>query len=213
MLDLITSYLIQAKECNLPGIGSFKIITKPASVDVANKKMFPPADEIIFSERTDKISDDLITYIAHKKNIDSTASKEEIKSWCKSIKEKIASGEEISFNSIGSIQKDADGKVFFTRQQYLTFFEPVIAERVIHKDAEHAMLVGDKETTSSAMNLLLHEEVETKNSSWNIIALILLVIALLVIFLHFYNSPPGSVAIGNQNTFPVQQPTATYLLR
>ena len=213
MRDLITSYLIQAKECNLPGIGSFKIITKPASVDVANKKIFPPADEIIFSERTDKISDDLITYIAHKKNIDPTASKEEIKTWCKDTKEKIASGEEISFDSIGSIQKDADGKVFFTRLQHLTFFEPVIAERVIHKDAEHAMLVGDKETTSSAMNLLLHEEVETKNSSWNIIALILLVIALLVIFLHFYTSSPNSIVTGNQNSFPVQQPSATYLLR
>jgi nucleoid DNA-binding protein len=212
MRDLITSYLIQAKECNLPGLGSFKIVTKPASVDVANKKMFPPADEIIFSERTDKISDDLITYVAHKKDIDPTVSKEEIKDWCRSTKEKIASGDEVSFDSIGSIQKDAGGKIFFTRQEHLTFLEPVIAERVIHKDAEHAMLVGDKETTSSAMNLLLNEEAETKNSSWNTIALILLVIALLVIFLHFYTSPPGSIATGNQNTFPVKQPTSTYLL-
>jgi nucleoid DNA-binding protein len=213
MHDLITSYLIQAKECNLPGIGGFRIITKPASVDVANKKMFPPADEIIFSERTDKISEGFITYIAHKKNIDSTASKEEIKTWCKSTKEKIASGEEIFFDSIGSIQEGADGKVFFKRQEYRTLFEPVIAERVIHKNAEHAMLVGDKETTSSAMNLLLNEEAETKNPSWNIIALILLVIALLVIFLHFYTSSPNSIVTGNQNSFPVQQPSATYLLR
>ena len=135
-----------------------------------------------------------------------------LKNWCRSTKEKIASGDEIFFDSIGSIQKDAGGKIFFTKQEHLTFLEPVIAERVIHKNAEHTMLVGDKETTSSAMNLLLNEEVETKNSSWNVIALILLVIALLVIFLHFYASPPGSFATGNQNTFPVQQPTSTYLL-
>ena len=79
MQDLITSYLIQAKDCSLPGIGNFKIITIPANIDVANKQMLPPSDKIIFSERTDKISDELIKYIAYKENIEEAAAKEKIK--------------------------------------------------------------------------------------------------------------------------------------
>ncbi len=210
MQDLITSYLIQAKDCSLPGIGNFKIITIPANIDVANKQMLPPSDKIIFSERTDKISDELIKYIAYKENIEEAAAKEKIKEWSKSIKERIALGEEIFFNPIGSIQRDFSGKVFFKEQEVTIFFEPAIAERVIHKDSNHAVLVGDKETTSSEMNLILHEEVTIKNSSWKIMALILLVIALVILFLHFYNSLPGSNPTGNQNKFSIAQPAATY---
>ena len=41
MQELITSFLIQNKKCSLPGIGKFNIVTKPAELDVANKRMLP----------------------------------------------------------------------------------------------------------------------------------------------------------------------------
>lgn len=213
MQELITSYLIQAKDCSLPGIGTFKKVNKPAFLDMANQKMFPPTEEITFSERADKIPDEMIKYISVKKHIDSSESKNQIKEWCGAIKDKLALGETVVFESIGSVQKDSAGNVVFERQKYLTLFEPVIAERVIHKEREHAVLVGDKETTSSAMNQLLNEEpVEEKDASWKVIALVLLLVALLIIFFHaFANS--SSNKTGNQTAFPINEPSPTYIAK
>ncbi len=57
----------------------------------------------------------------------------------------------------------------------INLYEPVIAERIIHKNDEHAVLVGDKETTSGAMNEFYREEVIIeKKYSWKLWAIILL---------------------------------------
>jgi hypothetical protein len=214
MQELLTSYLIQAKYCNLPGIGSFKVATTPAFIDVANKKLFPSSDEFVFSEKTDKISEEMIKYISAKKKIAEADAKAQIKDWCKNIKEKMASGETIVFESIGNIQKDAAGNIIFEKQKGLSFFEPVTAERVIHKNAEHAVLVGDRETTSAVMNHFLNEEevVVEQSSGWRIMALALLLIALLILFFHLYTNSTSD-KIGNQNGFPLNEPSPTYLLK
>jgi len=41
MQDLITSFIIQAKECKLPGIGMFRSVTTPAEPDIASKQISP----------------------------------------------------------------------------------------------------------------------------------------------------------------------------
>ena len=52
-------------------------------------------------------------------------------------KEKLDSGEKIIFNSMGSLQKDAAGNIFFQRKKNISFYEPVSAERIFQKNAEH----------------------------------------------------------------------------
>ncbi len=210
MQDLITSFLVQAKECSLPGIGKFRIITTPPELDIANKIMSPPTDEILFSVRPDKVPEELIKYISHKKNITQTEALETIKNWCRETKEKMNAGEKIIFEFIGILQKNASGNIFLQTQKPYNFFEPVIAERVIHKSAEHAILVGDKETTSSIMNRFLNEEETVKKSSRKIIVIILLTIALTILFIHFYSHPFSLSSTGNQIQHSPEVPDATY---
>ena len=69
------------------------------------------------------------------------------------------SGEKIIFDSIGTLQKDPAGNILFQTMNGINFYEPVIAERIIHKNDEHSVLVGDKETTSGAMNEFYREDV------------------------------------------------------
>ena len=129
MQALITSYLIQKKECNLPLLGHFRIKTKPADLDKANKQIFPPTDEILYSEFAANLSGDLITYISHLQNITRDEAEGKINNWCHYAKEKLDSGEKIIFNSIGSLQKDAVGNIFFQRKKGFSFYEPVSAEK------------------------------------------------------------------------------------
>lgn len=211
MQDLITSFIIQAKECKLPGIGMFRVINTPAEPDIANKQILPPITEILFTGKEEKISDDLVKYVSIKKNVNVSESLADIKEWCTGTKSKLNNGEEIFLQSLGSLKKGPSGNIFFHSKNHIQFFEPVAAERVIHKNSEHAVLVGDKKTTSSAMNEFFHEEkTEQKSNSWKIISIVLLAIAVLLLLFYFYEHSFSLSAIGNQGDISPQSPPATY---
>ncbi len=67
MHSLITSYLLQTKECILPGIGILQIINTPATKDAAKSQLLPPSEEFIFKHEIQKNSAGLVKYIADKK--------------------------------------------------------------------------------------------------------------------------------------------------
>jgi len=213
MQDLITSFLVQTKECSLPAIGRFKMVTTPVEVDVANKEIVPATEKIIFNAKPDHASEGLIKYISYKKNITEKEAEEQLESWCQSVKEKLDAGQKINLESIGTLHESASGSIYFETQKTFNYFEPVPAERVIHKDAEHAVLVGDRETTSSVMNQFLQESEKVKKPVWKIIAIVLLAIALILLFIHFYFNSFSQSATGNQTQHSPQTPAATYSIQ
>ncbi len=148
MQALITSYLIQKKECNLPLLGHFRIKTKPADFEKDNKQIFPPTDEILYSEFAASLSEDLITYVSGHQNITCEEAEEKINNWCNYAKEKLDLGEKIIFNSIGSLQKDAVGNIFFQRKKQYSFYEPVAAGRGYTMPKILYLKPAMKETTS-----------------------------------------------------------------
>ena len=210
MQELITSYLVQKKECNLPLLGHFRIKTKPAELDrEADQQIFPPTDEILYSEFAGNLSGDLITYISRLQNITGDEAETKINNWCHQVKEKLDSGGKIIFNSIGSLQKDAAGNIFFQGKKGNAFYEPVAAQRVIHENTEHSVLVGDRETTSVVMNEFYREELVEKKSwwtRWNIWAVVLFGISLIVLFFYFYSHKLSETGIGNGASFPTKDP-------
>src|SRR5665647_1147582 len=211
MQDLIASYLVQKKECSLPLLGHFIIKSKPAQLDIANKQIFPPADEILFNENGDYLTEDLTAYVSNLWTISQDEAEEKITNWCLHAKAKLDSGEKIIFDSIGSLQKNAAGTIFFQRKKGIKFYEPVSAERVIHKDAEHAVLVGDRETTSGVINEYYKEEEITEGKShWRIWAIVMLALSLLVLLFYFSTHNFSGRGTGNRTSIPVQDPPATY---
>ncbi|MEP6951006.1 MAG: hypothetical protein ABI863_17090 [Ginsengibacter sp.] len=207
MQALITSYLIQKKECNLPLLGHFRIKTKPADFEKANKRIFPPTDEILYSEFAASLSPDLITYISNLQNITREEAGGKINSWCHNAKGKLESGEKVTFDSIGSLQKDAAGNIFFQRKKNMNLYEPVSIERLFHKSDEHPVQVGDRETTSGVMNEFYREKMLTKKRTWwKIWAVVLLAISLLVFCFYFFTHEFAETGIGNRTSFPTQDP-------
>lgn len=206
MRALITSYLIQKKECNLPLLGHFRFKTKPADFEKPNNQIFPPTDEILYSEFAASLSVDLINYISQLQNITREEAERKINNWCNYAKQRLDLGEKIIFNSIGSLQKDAVGNIFFQRKKGFFFYEPVSAKRIIHKNAEHSVLVGDTETTSGVMNEYYREEIIQKKTWWKIWAIVLLSISLLALIFYFYMFEFSETGIGNRASLPIQDP-------
>lgn len=211
MQDLITSFIIQAKECKLRGLGKFRQECNPAEPDIRHNLILPPVTGYLFTGKEDKISNELINYIAIKKNVSISDAQALINNWCAGIHTQLKNKEEVLLPSLGSLKKDESGDTRFYRQKEVPFFIPVVAERAVHENSSvHAVLVGDRETSSSLMHQMLHGEKATRKDGWKIIALILFVIALLILFFYFYQHPLSLSSSGNQQQVVPEAPPATY---
>jgi len=210
MEDIIASYLIQKKECTLPLLGNFRIATRPSYLDIADKKMQPPDEEIIYNEHETYNVEGLVAYISNLDNIPLHDAEEKINNWCLNARGQLDGGYKLSFNSVGNLQKNEGGTILFEREKQFSFYEAVSAGRVVHENEQHAVLVGDKETTSGAMNEFLNAVTSEKKSAWKIWAIILFILAVIILIFYFTSHSFSETAIGNQSHFPVQQSAATY---
>ncbi|MEO8109755.1 MAG: hypothetical protein ABI594_06990 [Ginsengibacter sp.] len=211
MQRIITSYLVQKKECNLPGIGDFKINIASAQLDVANKKMFPPTAEIIFTEGDVNLRKDLVKYIANQQNVDEQQAAENITRWCHNVIESLDAGGKVIFESIGSLQKNPAGNIFLRSMNENRLYEAVTAERVVHKDEEHAVLVGDRQTTSAAMSEYYKAEtVFERKISWKIWAIVLFGLSILSLVMHFSYHGITTAGTGNQISISPLAAPASY---
>ena len=211
MEKIIASYLVQRKECSLPGIGHFRIHTKPAELNIANKEIVPPTDEVIFKEDEVHLRKDLVNFVSLQSKTHENYAAENINNWCIDTKEKLDAGEKIYFESVGSLQKDAAGNLFFHEKNDFLLFDIVPAERVIHKNEQHSVLVGDKETSSAAMNEYYKEDVPVqKKAWWKIWAIILFLLPLLILIVHFVGHSFTTSGIGNQMNLSPGLPPVLY---
>ncbi|MEO5500057.1 MAG: hypothetical protein ABIR31_01330 [Ginsengibacter sp.] len=211
MQHLITSFIIQSDTCSLPEIGRFKKVYSTASTDIANQQISPPREEIKFQERSENLSEELISYVAFKKQISIDDAGRELHDWCKSAKERLDNNESIKLESVGTLKMTHSGTLYFHPEE-TEDLPPVDAQRVIHQNSEHAVLVGDKESTNTLMNEYLNTEPEVKMVPWKKMAVVLALLALLLLVIYFRNYDAQN-KFGNKSTFTAEPPRATYIAR
>ncbi|HUS03139.1 MAG TPA: hypothetical protein VMY77_15480 [Chitinophagaceae bacterium] len=214
MHSLITSYLLQSKECILPGIGILKIIHTPASTDTNDNRILPPFEGIIFKNEDHSGSPGLVKYIAGKKHIAISEAEVQLDNFCQEWTEKINAGEKLHFETVGSIQKNTDGVITFEKENSLNFFQPLPVENVYHKAGqpipvvEEAVLPEPDIVTQDVVT----QEVVVERSYWGFWALILLAIGFVLLFYHFKDHKMSGSNIGNQHKYRVESAGTMYQL-
>ncbi|MEP6677565.1 MAG: hypothetical protein ABJA78_20560 [Ferruginibacter sp.] len=185
MQSLIPSFLFLNKKCSLPGIGTLSVADLPARSDFANKQVTAPRPQFVFSTASiNEESDLLIEYIATKKMLSRNESSSMLNDFCGQLENK----KDLSIKQVGLFTIDADHKIKFEPAQLPEIFlQNVAADRVIHPEAEHSILVGDTETTNTAMTEYYIDE-PVKKSRWWLAALILSVISAAMILIYFLNN-------------------------
>jgi hypothetical protein len=203
---LIASYLFQNKTCPLPGLGTLYISAGKAEADFLNTVIKAPSPRIIFDAKEND-PNNLLEYIAKKTKHSIEQATEKLQQFCDQLKTATihgtpgAANQHPALNGVGNFFKDSSGKINFRSAQLpAAFLQPVKAERVIHPEAEHQILVGDKETTNTLMNEYF-SEAPAKKSRWWIWAIVLCAVALLIILLYLNNA--GLLAMAG-NAMPIQ---------
>lgn len=180
---LIAPILFKKRSCRLPGIGTLSVKNHPASYNITAAVIKAPEPFISFSpakENDDNVFNEF------------TALSELIR---KDIDEKGT----VTIKGVGEFIKRESGEIDFLPLQTDPLFMPeVTAIRVIRQNAEHTMLVGDKETTNTQMTGYFVDAEEAAmpvKDRWWIWAIVMLTIGLAVIGLYLLQN--GCNLLGN----------------
>jgi nucleoid DNA-binding protein len=171
MFDIIASSFFQKRSCRLPGIGNLELAYTPAQYDFGSRQIKAPRETILFIASS--------PYDNHFNEFSAIS---------QLIKDELEKNGSVEITGLGSFTKDSSGGIQFEAfPQNEDFLQPVIAEKVIHKDAEHVILVGDKETTNVVMNEYYSEDTTEVKDRWWIWAAVLGAIAITVIAVYLMN--------------------------
>jgi len=199
MQKQIASYLFQHKTCPLPGLGTLSVTISEAGSDFTNK-LFTAPKAIVHFEQTETDASGLLNYLSVTTGSEKSEASEALTRFCSDLKQKITNETAVHLNYVGSFFTDGSGVISFKEEELpAAFLRPVFAERVVHPDAEHQILVGDKETTNTVMTELLAPKTEI-NDRWWIWAIVLGVLgfaALLIYFTEFNGTYPFGNVIQN----------------
>jgi hypothetical protein len=170
IFDVISASFFRKKQCVLPGIGRLELTEKPAQFDFPHHQMLAPRPSILFYPLPEAAS-----------------MFNEFSAISQLLMEKLLRNGEVMVTGLGSFTY-GNGIVDFSAAPFQeSLLQPVQAVKVIHKDAVHSMLVGDRETTNTAMQELLSETVQEKSGWWKgAIILSALAIAALLYYLSSY---------------------------
>ncbi|MGG9963650.1 hypothetical protein [Ferruginibacter sp. SUN106] len=201
MHQLIASYLFQNKTCPLPGLGILSVVAGKAESDFLNTTIKAPLPRIIFEAKENDASN-LLDYVASKTNSTVLNTIDALGQFCNNLKAAAISNKPAILDGVGNFFTDSSGNINFKSSQLpAVFLQPVKAERVIHPQAEHQILVGDKETTNTVMTEYFNETPE-KSSRWWVWAIVLGTFAILGL-LYYLTMDKTASAFGG-NTTPIQ---------
>ena len=200
MFQVLNAYLFQHRSISIPGLGTIYLESLPASADVADRTILPPAYRFRFDKYFDAPDKEFFSYIAAQRNILDYEAIKWYSEFSFDLRNRIRTEDQVNWDGVGVLKKDLSGNVIFESiSGNPLFMVPTPAMRVNRQDAQHMLLVGDRERTNVQMNEWLHEEgAGRKKRSWWIIALILGVIALAILGWHFYSN---GWSFGNQMKF------------
>jgi hypothetical protein len=182
MYQVIAPTLFRNKICRLPGIGTLVMIPHSAETDFVNSLIKSPFETIDFvpEKKGEKVFN-------------------EFSAISELLQKKLDENNSFFIKGIGTFTKGKQGEIKFVSISVDPAFTlPVPVKRVIRQDAEHAILVGDQQTTNVEMTDFFNERQSLKDLWW-IWAIILALVGIGALI--FYYAHNGINGIGNTIIF------------
>ena len=208
MQQLLADYLFQNKQCALPIIGTLHIKNTSASSIFGERKISAPVPVIEFNDDIHSTAH-VEAYIALQKNITREDATQQLKKFEQNI-QALPLGQRIEIPNVGEFYKDENDIIGFTAALAPAYFLPqVAAERVVHPNDSHTMLVGETETNTAAMAEYFSEEEPIMKSKWWIFAIVSFVLAAAAVGFHASNKNANSF-FGASNKIEANAADSTY---
>jgi len=213
MYSELFQYLLQHKELPVPGIGTFLLERRSATVDFPNKQIKPPSYAVVMQHGGHLPGKGFFNWLAYTCGISDREAIFRFNDFAFAMKKQLVEGDVITWNSVGTLSKGLGGDVkFVPAAEELVLEKAIPAEKVIREKAAHMIRVGEDQKTSAEMvEMLSHQE--DKKSYWWAYALAIGLLA--TMFLGWYFSEHGvqvSSAANGIKTTPSEAPASYRIL-
>jgi hypothetical protein len=181
MEQALANYLFATNQCSINGLGTFIVETQPATFDVTNQLYKAGQQSIVFFENPNTNGKNFEDYISLIKKIDKASAITAIKTFTNKLK----SNQVTYLNGLGTFT--AAGNILHFKPEALpsNYSTSVHANRVIYKNQQHNILVGETTTTNTQMQTLLNP-VAAAPHKWWLWALLLALAGIATIAAGFY---------------------------
>lgn len=210
MHKLITEYLLQSDVCSLPPLGIFTKTFNSAKIDSINKLIYPPYQNFQFQNIEQPLSKTLVEFVSYRSHTEFSSATADVESFLKEEAQRIKDGKQLCFDNVGCLHIDDSGTIVFVPEEAELLLPVLPAEKIIHKDASHNVLVGDRETTTQVMKNYYTEKPAKPYARWKLWAAILFTIGLIIIIVSLYNKGFAPDTIGNNHHLQVDDEPETY---
>ncbi len=142
MLQTLTAYLLQYRTVSIPHVGTVQLVQHPAQANVVDKRILPPSFTAQLNTVGDEVSTHQLAYLMASLQKSSDVVALELKDLGSRLYDAV-NGPGFEWVGIGHFSNsttlvaiDVEG------------LQPVEAQKLIRENPNHAVLVGDRETTS-----------------------------------------------------------------
>lgn len=202
-MDILNNYLYQHKSISIPGLGTLHMDRMPARTDFVNRQILAPFYTFRFDQYFDAPDKDFFGYLASRKQIPDFEAMKWFNEFSLDLRTRIRNREEVNWLGLGSFFAGENGEIYFKSDPHTgPQIKPVGAERIIRNNAEHHLLVGDVERTTTEMPELLTETFVEKESWWTY-AVIIAAIALSICCYQLFRNKMHFSSFGSQRNVPV----------
>ncbi len=180
MVDLIVRFLSTHNKVSLKGIGSFSVEQLPARLDFPNRLLHAPETILHYSaEAAEDPGFDL--WLMQELRQPADEIKKKLQIFTEEFKRILDSKHEVELAGIGRFTKEENQLIHFTSAFETIVGTPVVAEKIIRKNTQHSIRVGEEEKSNVEMEELLLRKHRKPLNLWWLIAIALFVSALVTI--------------------------------
>ncbi|HEX2608248.1 MAG TPA: hypothetical protein VHK91_12755 [Flavisolibacter sp.] len=208
VLTNLTKYLLQYKQLHVPHIGTLEIIQQSPEFDVVDKVILPPVYKVRLNDGGET-TDQQIRFLSVQERKEPITVREELDQFGQKLKAALHQNA-FSWKGVGILEKKGSQVHFSNDLIAVNGLGMVAAEKLIRENAEHAVLVGDQEMTSTEV----HESrlpVKKARNYAVIIGWILFIVTLLIILYLLYRGNFQTGATGLQLRYSFNGPLAANL--
>lgn len=211
MVELVAQYLTFKKQVSIEGVGTFSVEELPARLDFPNRLLHAPEHILHFNSKWEE--DALFEQWVQKQ---SGASQQEVKAQLQHLSNQfqrtLTEQQALSWKNIGRFSKK-DQQIQFVSEFEAVKRSPVTAEKVIRKNAQHSIRVGEQEKTNVEMEELLQTQSRKTLNLWWLFALALFLTALVLILFTLINRSQQWNRQGNSKKLKLNDMPALYKSR
>jgi hypothetical protein len=210
MFQPLYSYLIKHGQLDLAGIGVISLQTQPARSEFVDRSFLPPQQSFVFESGKEIPLRKLYSGIAAILAISEREAVIRLNDFLFELKKNIDAGREISWQGVGKFRRGLAGEIKFHADPISNFLEPVVAEKIIRKHAEHFVRVGEDEKTSTQMTELLLAEPERKQVQWWIWPVAAIMVCFIFLGWYFSEHDVQLSSTGNNHVIHPAEPPSGY---